>query len=108
MNAARGKDYKEVLDVGDTCLIQTDIITRAATDKAAISVKICTVRPYTSPTSKVTYYKKHRVCTSKGYVKNYLPETYLEYQEKLTAKIMGIDETEEEFLRELTIEEASN
>ena len=31
----------------------------------------------------------------------------LEYQEKLTAEIMGIDETKEGFLSELSVEEAA-
>jgi len=42
MNTARGKDFKEVLDIGDICLIRTDATIRAATDKVAICVKICT------------------------------------------------------------------
>jgi len=107
VNAARGKEFKEVLDIGDICLIRTDATIRAATDKVAICVKICTVRPYTSPTSQVTYYK-YKVCTSDGYLKSYLPRTMLEYQSKLTAEIMGIDETKEGFLSELTVEEASS
>ena len=107
VNAARGKEFKEVLDIGDICLIRTDATIRAATDKIAICVKICTVRPYTSPTSQVTYYK-YKVCTSEGYLKTYLPRTMLEYQDKLTAEIMGIDETKEGFLSELTVDEASS
>ena len=102
VNAARGKEFKEVLDIGDICLILTDATIRAATDKVAICVKICTVRPYTSPTSQVTYYK-YKVCTSEDYLKSYSPRTMLEYQDKLTTEIMGIDETKEGFLSELSI-----
>ena len=107
VNAARGKEFKEVLDIGNICLLQMDATIRAATDKVAICVKICMVRPYTSPTSQVTYYV-YKVCTSEGYLKSYLPRTMLEYQDKVTAEIMGIDESKEGFLAELSFEEASS
>jgi hypothetical protein len=107
VNAARGVNWKEVLEVGDICLIRTDATTRAATDKAAICVKICAVRSYTSPTTK-TKTHSYKVCTSDGYVKNFLHRTCLEYQEKLTAEILSIDENKEGFLNELSIQDASN
>ena len=107
VNAARGVNWKEVLEVGDICLIRTDATTRAATDKAAICVKICAVRSYTSPTSKMKHCS-YKVCTSDGYVKNFLHRTCLEYQEKLTAEIMSINESKEGFLNELSIQDASN
>jgi len=107
VNAARGVNWKEVLEVGDICLIRTDATTRAATDKAAICVKICAVRSHTSPTSKMKHCS-YKVCTSDGYVKNFLHRTCLEYQEKLTAEILSIDENKEGFLNELSIQDASN
>jgi len=107
VNTARGLNYKELLEVRNICLIRTDITTRAATNKAAICIKICVVRPYTSPTSQVTYYK-YKVCTREGYMKNFLHRTCLEFQKKISAEIMGIDETKEGFLQDLTVEDASN
>jgi hypothetical protein len=41
VNASRGAEYKEALDVGDICLIRIEGNTKAATDKVAIVVKVC-------------------------------------------------------------------
>ena len=107
VNAARGKDFKVVLDVGDICLIRTDKTTRAATDKGTICVKICQVRTYTSPTSGVTHYK-YKVCTREGYLQKLQHQSVLEFQVKLDAKNMRISETKDGFLNDLSIQDASN
>ena len=107
VNAARGKDFKAVLEVGDICLIRTDKTTRAATDKGAICVKICSIKTCTSPTSGVTHYK-YKVCTREGYLQKFQHRSVLEFQEKLDAKNMRIDETKDGFLKDLSIQDASN
>jgi hypothetical protein len=105
VNASRSNDYKEILEVGDICLIRIEGTTKAATDKGAICVKVTRVRPYTSPTNGLSY--RYRVCTRDGYIDKLQLRNTLEYQEQLTAEIMGIDETKEDFLTGLSVTEAS-
>jgi len=95
-----------VLEVGDIALIRIEGNTRAATDKPAICVKVTRVQPYTSPTSGNVSYK-YKVCTREGYLKKLQHRTTLEYQEKLTAEVMGIDEKKEGFLTDLSVSQAS-
>ena len=105
VNACRSTEYKEVLAVDDICLIRIEGTTKAATDKGAICVKVTRVRPYTSPKNGMSY--RYRVCTRDGYIDKLQLRNTLEYQEQLTAEIMGIDETKEDFLTGLSVTEAS-
>ena len=50
---------------------------------------------------------RYRVCTRDGYIHKLQMRNTLEYQEQLTAEIMGIDETKEDFLTGLSVTEAS-
>ena len=64
------------------------------------------VQPYTSPTSGNVSYK-YKVCTREGFLRKLQHRTTLEYQEKLTAEVMGIDEKKEGFLTDLSVSQAS-
>ena len=90
VHAKRGANYKEVLEVGDIALIRIEGNTRAATDKPAICIKVTWIQPSTSPTSGNVSYK-YKVCTREGFLKKLQHRMTLEYQEKLTAEVMGID-----------------
>ena len=91
VNAKRGENFKEVLQVGDIALIRIEGNTKAVTDKATICVKVTRVQCYTSPTSGVVSFK-YKVCTRDGFLKQLVHRNTLEYQEQLTAEVMGIDE----------------
>jgi len=106
VNAKRGKNFKELLQVGDIALIRIEGNTKAATDKATICVKVTRVQGYTSPTSGVVSFK-YKVCTRDGFLKKLVHRNTLEYQEQLTAEVMGIDEKKEGMLTDLSVVEAS-
>ena len=48
-----------------------------------------------------------KVCTREGFLKKLQHRTTLEYQKKLTAEVMGIDEKKEGFLIDLSVSQAS-
>ena len=68
-------------------------------------MKVTRVQPYTSPRSGDVSYR-YRVCTSDGYINKLQQRNTLEYQGQLTAEIMGIDETKENFLSGLSVTDA--
>jgi len=93
VNASRSNDYKEILEVGNICLIRIEGMIKAATDKGAICVKVTRVWPYTSQRSGGISYRC-QVCKRDGYIDKLQIRITLEYQEQeLTTEIMGIDET---------------
>jgi hypothetical protein len=62
VNASRGKNFKEHLEVGDICLIRIEGNTRAATDKSVIIVMVTRIHLYRSRTNG-SVIRKYEVCT---------------------------------------------
>ena len=106
VNVARGVGFKEELDVGDICLIRMEGNERASTDKLMIPVMVCAVKPYTSPKSKIVHFN-YQVCTKHGVIDKLQGRSRLEYQEHLTAELMGIDVKAEGSLKKMSVIDAS-
>ena len=68
VKASRSNDYKEILEVGNICLIRMEAgMMKAATDKGAKCVKVTRVWPYTSQRSGGISYRC-QVCKRDGYI----------------------------------------
>ena len=106
-NRGRGREYKEVLEENDICLVNIPAKVRGATDKKCIAVMVTQVIPYTNPRTNVTNYR-YKCLTSKGYLNKNMDRSALEYRPSLTADLMGIDVNTADKNTKLSLEQANN